>query len=298
MPLATLQQVRRARDQVLSNGEVPTALKILVLLGKQYSVASVVRNLERLDHEAARQGAVLKPSIPEPKIKAPRNDRENFERLRKAEHDNRVLRDQLRQLQLDVIEPLTRQVYEQAAMLSEQQKKIDDLIERSRQTDAESAVLRSELRRSANAEVQMWWQQQQLERLYQQRLTYTAARARPYHLAWPKIIGDWVSDHDEEAHMEHPAVTYALFQAHQYEQNLDAAYGHLKEEHPRLLGEIEALKRAMTRQQEDHASLRSEIKTAFLLFIAECEPFDRCLFQKYFPESFWLRRIEKSSDER
>lgn len=259
MPLATLNQVRKAREQLLAKGDVPTVVTITALLGRQYSVASVARGLDKLEQEAARQGIGIRPPVNRPDASVERNAHTDYERLRHAERDNRSLRDQLRVLELEVIASLKQQVTEQAAALLLQQEQACVLREKLSKTDVESALLRTELALNAHAKAQYWLLQQQLETLYQQRLTYTGSRHRPYYIVWPRIFNGWKSDCDEEAQMEHPAVTQALFQIHLREMCLEETYRRYKDEHPQLVVENHKLKQALAAQQRQLAISQHEI---------------------------------------
>lgn len=285
MSLATLEQVRRAREQLHAGGRVPTVLAVLELLGKQYSKASVKRCLAKLDKEDVQQGTPQNPaSITLEKV-LPRTAQYDAEaQLRQVEVDLQALRTQLNSFEANVLAPLRRQLADQAVELLDQEAQIFRLTKAVKQADTESALLRSELARSAHAEAQSWWLHQQLETLYRNRLTYSGSHARSYALIWPRIMPLWPSDYDEEAHQEHPAVTLALFLAHARERELEQAYGHYKAEQPQLRAEIQRLKEALSAQQRTHRLSQSRMAVAVLQCIGSSETFDRKRFEVLMPE--------------
>lgn len=297
MPLATLEQVRKAREQLHAEGHVPTVPAVLNLLGKHYSAASVARCLAKLDNEDSKQCRpqvqAVQASIRLVKLVPHALQDDAKERLRQVELDLQALRTQLHSFESTVLAPFRQQLAEQAAELHDQAAHIHQLTQAVKQADIESALLRSELARAAHAEAQSWWLHQQLETLYRHRLTYSGNHARSYALIWPRIIPLWPSDYDEEAHLEHPAVTFALFLAHTRERELEQAYGHYKTEQPQLLAEIERLREALSAQRRAHRISQSQMAVAVLQCIGSSDTFDIQRFEELLPEFLHASNLDQ-----
>lgn len=290
MPLATMQQVRKAREQLHAEGDVPTVHAVLELLGNQYSAASVARCLARLESEDTNlRGPRISASFAIGKVLPPTAQFGAQARLRQVELNLQALRAQLHRLEATVVPPLRQQLAEQAAVLLDQEVHIQRLTQAVKQADTENALLRSELSRIAQAEAQSWLLHQQLETLYRHRLTYSGSRARSYGLIWPRIIPLWPSDYDEEAHQEHPAVTLALFLAHTRERELEQVYGHYKADQPQLLAEIQRLKDTLSAQQCAHRISHSKMAVAMLQCIGSSDTFDRQRFEELLHEFLRLQ---------